>query len=206
MNAILFFDTETTGLPQFGEPSDSPEQPHLTQIAAVLAHAETREELASIDLTIKAEAWEVPEEVARLNQITTDYCNAVGVGEENALELFLDLVHNAKTVVAHNSTFDQRIIRIAMKRYSYSDAALIEWAEKERHFCTMQASKHEVRALNVKGNLKNPSLEEAYKHYTGKTLENAHTAIADTRACMEVYWAMQTQKQQQQAQEDEIVC
>lgn len=201
MNTILFFDTETTGLPLFSEPSDAEGQPHLTQVAAVLAHAETREELASIDLTITPDGWVIPDEVAKLNKLTTEYCSKVGVSEKLALGLFLDLVANAKLVVAHNSSFDQRIVRIAMKRYGYSDAALIEWAEKERHYCTMQASKHEVRALNAKGNLKNPRLEEAYKFYTGKTLENAHTAMADTRGCMGVYWALKDKQI-----EEAIVC
>jgi DNA polymerase-3 subunit epsilon len=37
---------------------------------------------------------------------------------------------------------------------------------------------------------KSPKLEEAYKHFTGKDLVDAHTAMADAKACMEVYWAI----------------
>ena len=34
-------------------------------------------------------------------------------------------------------------------------------------------------------------LIDAYKHFTGKDLENAHTAMADAEACMEVYFSIE---------------
>jgi len=190
MEKIVFFDTETTGLPIWNEPSDSEGQPHLTQIGALVVHAETREVLSSIDLTIRPEGWEIPKEVSAINQLTTDYCKAIGVNERLALEVFLDLITDAKTIIAHNSSFDQRIIRIAMKRYDYSDAALIEWADKELHQCTMRDA-HPIMGLKRNGKPKSPSLSEAYEYFMGKPLEGAHTALADARGCMEVYFAMQ---------------
>lgn len=36
MNPALFFDTETTGLPLFEQPSEDPRQPHIVQLAACL--------------------------------------------------------------------------------------------------------------------------------------------------------------------------
>ena len=193
MNKIVFFDTETTGMPVWSSPSDSEEQPHLTQIGAIVAHAETGEVLSSIDLTIRPEGWEIPKEVSDLNQLTTDYCKAIGINEKLALEVFLDLIADAKKIIAHNSSFDQRIIRIAMKRYGYTDAALIEWADKELHHCTMRAA-HPIMGLTRNGKPKFPNLGETYKHFIGKPLENAHTAMADARGCMEVYFAMQAEE------------
>lgn len=198
MNAILFFDTETTGLPIWSEPSCSEGQPHLTQIAAILAHAETFEVLSTIDLTINPDGWEVPAEVAKINQLTTEYCNDVGVSEKRAIELFLELAGNSKLIVAHNTSFDQRIIRIAMKRYGYNDASLIEWAAKERHFCTMRTAKQVMGLVRENGKPKLPNLAETYNFYTGKTLENAHTAMADTQACFEIYKAMKLQEAEEQ--------
>lgn len=37
---------------------------------------------------------------------------------------------------------------------------------------------------------KNPSLAESYKHYTGKDLVGAHSALIDAQACAEVYFAI----------------
>lgn len=34
MSLVYFFDTETTGLPQFKLPSNDPSQPHLVDLAA----------------------------------------------------------------------------------------------------------------------------------------------------------------------------
>ena len=35
---LLMFDTETTGLPLWKDPSDHPDQPHLVQLALVALH------------------------------------------------------------------------------------------------------------------------------------------------------------------------
>lgn len=45
MNAALFYDNETNGLPLFKEPSNHPGQPHIVQLAAVLVDLDTGKEL-----------------------------------------------------------------------------------------------------------------------------------------------------------------
>lgn len=192
MTPVLFYDTETTGLPDWKVPSDSEHQPHLVQLAAILADADTQREIASLDLIIKPAGWEIPDEVAEIHGITTEHAKAVGVDESLAVSLFLELWNGAHRV-AHNRTFDQRIIRIATKRYC-DEATIERWADKDSHDCTMLLAKP-IMQLLPKGRygFKSPKLEEAYTHFTGKPLENAHSAMADTRACMAVYWALQQQ-------------
>lgn len=180
MKPLFFYDTETTGLPVWKEPSESDAQPHLVQLGAVLVNPETQEVISSIDLIIKPDGWEIPEEVSEIHGITTEYAMEVGVPEKMALDLFLAMRGDAERI-AYNKTFDQRIIRIAAKRYS-SDDVVEKWAEKDDHHCSMRM------AQSVIGG-KNPKLEAAYKHFTGKELENAHSAMADTMASMEVYFA-----------------
>ena len=36
MKLAIFYDTETTGIPLFSEPSEHPGQPHIVQLAACL--------------------------------------------------------------------------------------------------------------------------------------------------------------------------
>lgn len=55
MNKVVFFDTETTGLPVWDKPSDSEEQPHLAQLAA-----------------IAATDWDISAEVSAIHGITKE--------------------------------------------------------------------------------------------------------------------------------------
>jgi len=182
MNKLIFiFDTETTGLPVWKEPSDSESQPHLVQLGAVLANADTQQIIASIDVIIKPDGWTIPDEVAAIHGITTEKALAVGIPEKLALEMFLAMRGEADRV-AYNKTFDQRIIRIAAKRY-LDEVAQDKWAIKEDHHCAMRMDQSCVGGKQRK-------LIEAYKHHTGKDLENAHSAMADTLACMEVYFSV----------------
>lgn len=189
---MLFYDTETTGLPDWKVPSDSEHQPHLVQLGAILADADTQRVISSLDLIVKPDGWEMPQEVTDIHGITTEYAQAVGVDESLAVSLLLDIWKGCLRV-AHNRTFDQRIIRIATKRYC-SEEAIDEWADKDSHDCTMLMAKP-IMQLLPKGRygFKSPKLGEAYTHFTGKPLENAHSAMADARACMAVYWALQQQ-------------
>lgn len=179
-NTILFYDTETTGLPQWSLSSDDPSQPHLVQLGAILADADTRKEVASIDLIIHPDGWVIGDEVSAIHGITQDMALRVGVSERLALNTFIQLWGSTDTTrVAHNKTFDQRMLRIALKRYEspHMDA----WADKDSHLCTMRMYQQLFGGKNVK-------LIDAYHDATGKELVNAHSAMADARACMEIYW------------------
>jgi DNA polymerase-3 subunit epsilon len=180
MNKLIFiFDTETTGLPVWKEPSDSESQPHLVQLAAVLVDPATKNVIQSMDVIIKPDGWIIPDDVAAIHGITTEKALAVGIPEKLALEMFLAMRGNAERV-AFNKTFDQRIIRIAAKRY-LDEAAQDKWAVKEDHHCAMRMAREDIGG-------KQPKLIDAYRHYTGKELVDAHSAMADTKACMDVYF------------------
>lgn len=189
MKPTLIYDTETTGLPVWGEPSGDGVQPHLVQLAALLVDADTMEILETMDVIVFPDGWEIPDEVAEVHGITTEIAKEKGIPERDALEQFLAL-WNGCNRVAFNRTFDQRIIRIALKRYSDEDT-IDRWADKDSHECAMLMAKP-IMKLPPKGRygFKNPRLEQAYEHFTGKKLENAHNALADTAACMEVYFAI----------------
>lgn len=179
----LFFDTETTGLPLFKEPSDDPRQPHLVQLAAILVN-DAREEVALIDnVIIKPDGWEIPAEVSAIHGITHEMAMDVGIPEIEALDMFMDMHKQCGLRVAHNTTFDNRLIRIALKRYRPDLIADDEWKDNSKYYCTM------IEYRKIHGG-KQPKLEEAYEKLTGKNLENAHTAMADTRACMDIFFLL----------------
>ena len=182
MKPVIFYDTETTGLPNWSAPSDDESQPHLVQLGAIVRDADTGKVIHKLDVIIKPDGWVIPEEVTAIHGITTEYALQVGVSEETAIKLFLEMTGDFDRC-AYNKTFDQRIIRIALKRYFPEEQD--KWAEKENHHCAMRM------AQKVLGG-KNPKLVDAYKHFTGKDLENAHTAMADAEACMEVYFSIKS--------------
>ena len=186
MSTILFHDVETSGLPNWKVPSDDPSQPHLIEVAAVLCDEDSREIIATINTLVKPEEFEISDEITELTGITTDEAMSFGVSEQEAVEMLLAM--RGDTRIAHNRTFDQRMIRIALKRYFDADA-VDKWAEKDDFLCTMLMAKPIMQLPGSRG-YKNPKLSEAYAFFTGKELVGGHRAMADTMACMEVYFAI----------------
>jgi len=199
MKLALFYDTETTGLPLFNDPSEDPRQPHLVQLAARLLDVHTRTSYGSFDVTIAPDGWEIPQDVVDIHGITTAQAQSIGVPEPVALLLLCALWERCDYRVAHNETFDARIIRIGLKRYAevpgLADAD--EWKQQGPAECTARMS---TPILNLpptakmiaarRTHAKTPNLGEAYAHFMGKPLENAHTALADVDACKDIYLAM----------------
>lgn len=188
MSLILPFDTETTGLPDWKSPSEADHQPHLVQLAALLVN-DKFEIIKQLDVIIKPNGWIIPDEVAAIHGITTERAMDEGIPEQEALAQLLEMSQGALRV-AHNKNFDHRIIRIATKRYS-DEATQDAWDNKDNFECTMQMAKPIMKMLpKTRFGFKSPKLEEAYEFFTGKKLENAHSAMADTKACFEVYKAI----------------
>jgi DNA polymerase III subunit epsilon len=187
MNKILAYDTETTSMPEWKIPSGDPKQPHIVQLAAILKDADTGIEISSMDVIIKPEGgWESCPEALENHGITTEMAMDVGVPESLAVEMLYEMQAGAERV-AYNRTFDQRIIRIAMKRFFEEDDTE-EWARKDNHPCAMLLSRP-IMAADPSGLYKNVNqkLAVAFKYFTGKELINAHSAKADAEACMDIY-------------------
>lgn len=181
---LLPFDTETTGLPVWSVPSGSEEQPHMVQLAAMLVDSETKEVLDSMDVIIKPDGWVIPQETIDVHGITNEHAMEYGIPEKEALQMFLDMYDQSNLRIAHNTTFDNRIIRIALKRYFPNLIPDEVWKDKNAYYCTL------INFRKLIGGKKGHTLEEAYKYFTEEDMENAHNALADTQACMAVYWGL----------------
>src|SRR5438445_11546778 len=67
---ICVFDSETSGLPRFGDPSDHPGQPHIVELAAILA---TREgEVDRFYRKVAIDGWTISPDAAKAHGITTE--------------------------------------------------------------------------------------------------------------------------------------
>ena len=178
---LLFYDTETTGLPLWGEPSEDPRQPHIVQLSALLVEEDNRQVVDELDVLVKPEGWTIPEDVVTIHGITTEHALEHGIPEREALARFLALHELADERIGHVESFDMRIVRIALKRYR-DDAAADHW-KTQRSQCTAKLAKA------VLGMHKLPKLTEAHKQLTGKPMSGAHSATGDTRACLTVFFA-----------------
>ena len=197
MNTALFYDTETSGLPIFSTPSEDPGQPHIVQLAAALVDLDTRETLASLDVIVRPDGWEIPDAVAAVHGITTERAAALGVPESLALSLFLEMWSACSRRIAHNEQFDARIIRIAQHRAGELESELEAWKTGKAE-CTARLATPIVKCPPTakmiaagRNHYKTANLSEAVLHFTGKSLENAHSAMADVKGCMDVYFAIQ---------------
>ncbi|WP_395757810.1 3'-5' exonuclease [Achromobacter sp. EB05] len=183
-------------MPLFKDPSEHPDEPHIVQLAAALVDLDSRETVASLDLVVRPDGWSIPDEVTEVHGITTEYAMAVGVPEALALSLFLEMWAGRKRI-AHNESFDARIIRIAQHRAGELEHDLERWKTGTAE-CTARLAtpilKLPPTAKMVAANrhhYKTANLSEAVLFFTGKPLENAHSALADVRGCMDVYFGIQ---------------
>lgn len=192
---ILFFDTETTGMADFKSPPSADHQPHLVQLGAILCDSHRRV-VAEMNLLIKPTGWTVPDEAAAIHGITTDLASRYGVGLPATMRLFFALCERAELMVAHNFQFDDCITQAAYCRAGLHE--LLGLHRRRQSYCTMKSATPILKLPGKYGDFKWPNLQEAHQHFLGRKFEGAHDAMADVRACRDVYYAM-TAKPAQQA-------
>lgn len=194
---ILAYDTETSGLPDWGKPSEDPCQPRVVQLCAELFDDETGTVLHGMNFIILPQGWTIPADVSAVHGITTDLALAHGLPMRAVLPLFLSLWKQADMRVAHNESFDMRMLRIEIKRDTgFSEDFADKWKAAPA-FCT-QAKSSPIMNLPPTAKMlaagrrhaKSPNLGEAYEFFTGRKLVNAHNAAVDVAACKEVYMAL----------------
>lgn len=195
MRTAVFYDTETSGLPLFREPSEHPDQPHIVQLGACLVDLDSREVLSTIDVMIKPDGWLIPDDVAAIHGITTEKAAEFGVPESLAVEMLLDMA-GGRLRIGHNEQFDARIVHIACTRH-FDPVVADEWkagqAECTKLLATPILKLPPTDRMKAAGfnKFKSANLRDAVLHFTGKPLENAHSALADVHGCMAVWFAIQ---------------
>lgn len=188
----LVFDTETTGLPVWHQPSEHPDQPRLVQLAMVALDSDLVE-AASRSMIVRPDGWTIPADAAAIHGITTEMAMDEGVPLADVMDAFRDAVEQAGRLVAHNIKFDARIMRIQQFRLQAETlgGAIPEGhefddfvrAREADHYCTM------MKAYPIMGlkSFKGASLGACVRHFFDEDLPGAHDALVDARACARVY-------------------
>lgn len=186
--SILFYDTETTGLPNFKKPPTDPLQPYIVQLAAILTDNEGNEK-ASINLIINNNVL-IPKEASSVHGLTEKECASYGVPVQFALSIFSGLSRKADIHCGHNLKFDNFFMDVAYQRIGkYSPVQSFDCTmEMATPILNLPPTEKMLRAGFNKS--KNPNLSECYKYFFDKELEGAHDALVDVRACKDVYFAI----------------
>jgi DNA polymerase III epsilon subunit-like protein len=182
--SIVVFDVETTGFPMDydAKASDVDNWPRITQFAWLVLDEDfnlINEESHYIKIPADVDIQKGAE---RVTGITKDFLNEHGKEIEPILEKFYNHVREVDNVVAHNLSFDKKVVESEYFRI-----------KKKRPFtgkfgiCTMKRGTSFCELPKPYGNgYKWPKLEELAEecyggHYTPILLEKGHNALYDAK-------------------------
>lgn len=177
-NDILFFDTETTGLPAKGADwaADYMAFPRICQLSWIYNGREENH-------IIYPDGWEIPAELSELHGITTQRAYVEGEPFGQVVLKFMEDCAEARLICGHNIYFDVSMIKSELMRYGlYEELGAEDALHKGKRIDTMRASMKWVDARRQNGALKFPNLTELYSRcFPGESFP-AHDAICDVRA------------------------
>lgn len=172
----LAWDTETTGLPMSRQAAGA-DNIHLFDHCRIVSlafvtYSTKGRELSSYHAVVYPDTFTVA--ATEIHGITHEHALAHG---KPFVQVYKDFIAAMKgcILVAHNSSFDEN----AFFSECYRRGLSLEPFSATKFSCTLDMVKIQY--------LKPMKLIDVYKKLTGKELTNAHNALADARACGEVY-------------------
>lgn len=181
---ILFFDTETDGLPCGGR------IPYLVSLAWRLTDGDGFLVSEGARL-VRPEGFEIPFSATEVHGITQERALAEGMDEREALEAFAADARQADAYVAHNLAFDEGVLRAAFRRRGLPSP----FGRFVRRVCTMKES---TRFCAIPGRagagFKYPRLGELYRILFARERRGAHDAAQDVATLVRCYFALRKRK------------
>lgn len=181
----LFFDTETTGLPRNWKApvTDLNNWPRMVQLA-FLYFDSNGNKISGGDFIIKPEGFTIPADASRIHGISTERAINEGVPLSSALLSFQDLLKQAETLVAHNISFDEKIVGAEFLRTRMQNLI-----PEKKKICTMQSSTN-FCAIDGPYGFKWPKLSELHYKLFNTGFEEAHNASVDINATAKCFWEL----------------
>lgn len=187
---ILFFDTETTGVPKnYKAPvTDLANWPRIIQFAWAIFTDGGLMVAGRKDL-IKPDGWVVPTEKFWIdNGFSHEQNLQHGIPIAEALAHFIEQIdENATVIAAHNLNFDLNITGAEMIRHGLKARA------QRKKVCTMLSSTDYCKIPGGYGKYKWPKLIELHLKLFGVGFDGAHDALEDVKACARCYFELQNQ-------------
>lgn len=198
----VVIDTETTGLPDWHQPSEDPRQARIMELAALLyddgrlveAHCWLIQPESDPSL-----AWpNLQAEAFATHGIAVEQCILHGHRWDQVWGVFGSMIRTSDRWVAFGANFDARMIRIELKRRDPEIAALFK---TQSYICAMKQATELIRlpptaAMHAAGRHypKTASLGESFEYFVGRKFEQQHRALIDALATARVYAAVRSYK------------
>lgn len=186
---ILFFDTETNGLPRNykADITNTFNWPRLIQLGWLITDEagnilKRKSQLIYPHFTIDAD-------VTRLTGITTAQAQREGVDLAQVLREFAADVAGASLIVGHNIDFDLHVVGCELYREGMDYRALLN----QPTVCTMQRSTDFCAIPSTNSyysGYKYPTLTELYTKLFGHAFSGAHDALTDITATKDCYFEL----------------
>lgn len=185
----LFFDTETTGIPQdYNAPaSNTRNWPRLVQLGWILTD-ESGNEISSGNEIVKPEGFVIPSDASRVHGITTEIALRDGKPLRQVVRSFLKDAEGVRCFVGHNVSFDQKVVGAELYRLGITDTV-----STARSLDTMKAATDYCKIPGTYG-YKWPKLIELHKKLFGCDFEDAHDAMADITATKKCFFEMKRRR------------
>jgi len=183
----IVFDTETTGLPKKKTPllSDVDIWPRIVQIAWKL-YDKDGVNLETHSYIIKPDGFIISEEVARIHRVTHERAEQEGIPLIDAINTFEESIKKAKYIIAHNITFDEKVVKCELirlnKRLFIYDCVHIDSMKATIDFCQIPSKR---------GGYKFPKLSELYFKLFNDFFSDAHDALVDVSALGKCFFELQ---------------
>lgn len=181
----LFFDTETTGLPKsWSAPvTDLQNWPRMVQLAYIQYNF-LGDKIKQGNFIIKPDGFHIPTDSSDIHGITTQRALKEGRDLNETLTLLKKLVHQSTVLVAHNFSFDEKILGAEFLRQNMGQPL-----NNKKSICTMNSTKNFCKIQTPYG-YKRPKLSELYQKLFNLKLENAHDAFSDVEATAICFWKL----------------
>ena len=183
---IVFFDTETTGLPRdYNAPSSKLDNwPRLVQLAWIVSDYDGNV-ISSENHIIIPNGFEIPSISAAIHGITTEIAKSKGEKLVDVIDKFLGVLQNATAIAGHNISFDQHIVEAEILRCGRSIIL-----KSIPSYCTMKLSANYCNILNSNREVKWPTLQELFFKLYREKFEEAHNAMADIQATYRCFFTL----------------
>lgn len=198
MSYIMALDCESSDLPLFKQPSEHPDQPFIVSIAMLKLDPVTLEEIDHFYSILKPPAGRlIPEDgkAFEAHGITNERAMAEGAERDPIIRLYAKKRRECVNSLAHNASFDVRMMRIELLRLGASKDEIDAIEATSPQLCTMRLA---TPVLNIPatvkmnkagfgGKPKNASLADCLRYLFQQEDDGANNALADARACARVY-------------------